>query len=161
MVCMNTNVVNTRKAFASPSDQLITLTMGQLQDLMSQAAAQATAPLEERVLQMEEAIKDLDEYTKILGINQDSQRKNLARLTKRKDPGKTALARVGKIIRYLDNRPDHKASYEVLKGHLEINDVLLNQTIAILLREYPGEYCRADDSNDKRKKWLAKMPKIS
>ena len=61
----------------------------------------------------------------------------------------------------MDARPDHKASYEALKGFLGINDVLLNSAIAALKKEHPGKYGTSKDSTDKRKRILAVIPKIS
>jgi hypothetical protein len=88
-------------------------------------------------------------------------RKRIAKLENpQKGPGKTELSRAEKIERYLASRPDHKASYETLKGFLEIDDVKLNLGIAALMREHPGEYARQNDKVDGRKRWLVLIPKI-
>ena len=97
-----TDVVNTRikafgnspkDGFVSPSEQLITLTIGQLQDIVTQAVEKAIQPLQDRIESMDDTIAALD--TKIsslestqehdvnricLDICQDRQR--LARLEK-------------------------------------------------------------------------------
>jgi len=68
--------------------------------------------------------------------------------------------RAKKIDRYMEDRPDHKASYEALKGFLEINDVLLNYSVAALKIEFPDKYIVTRDKADHRKKWLREVPKI-
>ena len=88
-------------------------------------------------------------------------RKRIAKLENpQKGLGKTELSRAEKIERYLASRPDHKASYETLKGFLEIDDVKLNLGIAALMRGHPGEYARQNDKVDGRKRWLVLIPKI-
>jgi hypothetical protein len=78
-----------------------------------------------------------------------------------KYPGHTAQDRAARLDHYMDARPDHKASYEALKGFLEIDDVKLNLSIAALMKEHPGKYARQKDKIDGRKKWLAIIPKIA
>ena len=87
---------------------------------------------------------------------------NLYQGIKPKDePGKTSQDRATRLDHYMDARPDHKASYEALKGFLGINDVLLNSAIAALKKEHPGKYGTIKDAADKRKRILAVIPKIS
>ena len=87
-------------------------------------------------------------------------RKRLAKLEHpTKEPGKTELSRAEKIEKYLAARPDHKASYETLKGMLQINNVLLNQTIKILMDGSPGRYGVVKAPGDKRKRTLIMYPK--
>lgn len=74
--------------------------------------------------------------------------------------GQTAQDRAKKIDRYMEGRPDHKASYEALKGFLDINDVLLNYSISALKTEFPDKYIVIRDKADHRKKWLRAVPKI-
>jgi len=78
-----------------------------------------------------------------------------------KETGKTSQDRAARIDHYMDARQDHKASYEALKGFLEIDDVKLNLAIAALMKEHPGKYARQKDKADGRKKWLAVIPKIA
>jgi uncharacterized protein YoxC len=77
-----------------------------------------------------------------------------------KQSGHAAQDRAKKIDKYMEGRPDHKASYEALKGFLTINDVLLNFSIAALKTEFPDKYVVARDKADHRKKWLREVPKI-
>lgn len=77
-----------------------------------------------------------------------------------KMPGLTSQDRAKKIDRYMEGRPDHKASYEALKGFLVINDVLLNFSIASLKNDYPDKYITIKDRKDHRKRWLLEVQKI-
>ncbi len=78
-----------------------------------------------------------------------------------KEPGQTSQDRAARIDHYMAARPDHKASYEALKGFLEIDDVKLNLAVAALMKGHPGKYARQKDKNDGRKKWLTIIPKIA
>lgn len=78
-----------------------------------------------------------------------------------KQPGQTAQDRAKKIDRYMEGRPDHKASYEALKGFLKIGDnALLSRAIDALNREFPGKYVMRKDKDDKRKRILAEVKRI-
>jgi hypothetical protein len=77
----------------------------------------------------------------------------------RKEPGKTELSRAEKIERYLAARPDHKATFETLKGHLGIDKVLLNQAVKALMASSPGRYGITRTPGDKRKRTLIMLPK--
>ena len=155
------------KAIESPSEQLITLTYGQLQGLI-EAAIQ---PLQAEIAQLREEINSLRTRTTSLESTLDLEitrvcvdiaydRKRLAKLEHpTKEPGKTELSRAEKIEKYLAARPDHKASYETLKGMLQINNVLLNQTIKILMDGSPGRYGVVKAPGDKRKRTLIMYPK--
>jgi ribulose bisphosphate carboxylase small subunit len=78
-----------------------------------------------------------------------------------KQSGQTAQNRAMRIDHYMDARPDHKASYETLKGFLNIDDVKLNLAIAALMKDHPGKYIRLRDKVDGRKRWLTLIPKIA
>lgn len=79
--------------------------------------------------------KDMD----ILADNQLIQLRLINRLRK-KEPGKMVISRAEKIEKYLQSRPDHKATFETLKGHLGINKQRLNETIKTLMDSAPGKY---------------------
>ena len=57
---------------------------------------------------------------------------------KEKKPGKTELSRAEKIEKYLASRPDHRATFETLRGHLGIGKDLLNDAIKALMASSPG-----------------------
>ena len=78
---------------------------------------------------------------------------------KEKKPGKTELSRAEKIERYLAARPDHKATFETLRGHLGIDKDLLNDAIKTLMASSPGRYGIVRAPGDKRKRALIMLPK--
>mgnify|MGYP000860837617 FL=1 len=78
---------------------------------------------------------------------------------KEKKPGKTELSRAEKIERYLAARPDHKVTFETLRGHLGIDKDLLNDAIKTLMTSSPGRYGIARAPGDKRKRALIMLPK--
>ena len=77
----------------------------------------------------------------------------------RREPGKTEISRAEKIEKYLAARPDHKATFETLKGHFRIDNVLLNQAIKTLMDRAPGRYGITRAPGDKRKRTLVMLPK--
>lgn len=78
---------------------------------------------------------------------------------KEKKPGKTELSRAEKIERYMAARPDHKATFETLRGHLGIDKDRLNEAIKTLMASSPGRYGIARATGDKRKRTLVMFPK--
>jgi predicted nuclease with TOPRIM domain len=77
----------------------------------------------------------------------------------KRSPGKTELSRAEKIEKYLAARPDHKATFETLRGHLGIDKDLLNDAIKTLMSSSPGRYGIARATGDKRKRTLVMLPK--
>ena len=77
----------------------------------------------------------------------------------KRSPGKTELSRAEKIEKYLAARPDHKATFETLRGHLGIDKDLLNDAIKTLMSSSPGRYGIARATGDKRKRTLVMFPK--
>ena len=75
----------------------------------------------------------------------------------KRSPGKTELSRAEKIERYLAARPDHKATFETLKGHLGIDNDLLGIAIKSLLPS--GKYAIIKTPGDKRKRTLVMLPR--
>ena len=164
--------------FESPSEQLIVLSYGQLQGLIREAIEQAIQPLQEEVSALREEIAmDRQEIAalrlKMASLEtlqeQDTNRicLDIAYDRKRitalehpaKEPGKTETTRAEKIERYLASRPDHKATFETLKGHLGIGKDLLNDAIKTLMESSPGRYGIIRTPGDKRKRTLVMIPK--
>lgn len=162
--------------FESPSDEAITISVSQLQDLIKEAVEQAIEPLQDRIEALDATVanqgeeiaalrstvasleKDRDHLSENLFI-QLKLINDLREQTNKKAPGKTELSRAEKIERYLAGRPDHKATFETLKGVLQINNVLLNQTIKILMDDSPGRYGVTKAPGDKRKRTLVMLPR--
>jgi type II secretory pathway component PulM len=206
----------------SPSDQLITLTFGQLEALISEAVARAQDPLLERLetteaqlqavqarlaaleegvrcregeepwpqpqavqehahkestrnqpgaqgsplLQsrivflegenrgLKEALSNLEELRPWI----EALSKKLARL-EAPTPSRKTEARAEKIAKYLKERPDHRAAYETLRGHLGIDKRRLLEAIKLLMATDPGRYGIACLLGDKRGRTLIMLPK--
>ena len=97
-------------------------------------------------------IADIREYFPKL-ISSDRQR--ISALEKpEKSPGKRNTERVQKLIRYMNARPDHKASFETLKGHFQIKDNQLNAIIVAANQLDPDRFIIIKDEHDGRKRWL-------
>lgn len=74
------------------------------------------------------------------------------------DYGKIYGVRCQKIISYINNRPDHKASLETLKGVLKIKDSAMSKTIKALNKLCPNKYAiRQAGVGDKRKRELVQI----
>ncbi len=154
-----------------PSDQLITLTYGQLQELIKEAVEQAIEPLHEEIAQDRQEIEALRSTVASLESLQERDttricldiaydRKRLAKLEHpKKEPGKTELSRAEKIERYLTSRPDHKATFETLKGHLGVDKFALNDAIKTLMEASPGRFGITRTPGDKRKRALIMLPR--
>ncbi len=78
---------------------------------------------------------------------------------RKKDPGKMELSRAEKIEKYLLSRPDHKATFETLKGYLGVDKDRLKEAIRTLMEASPGRYGIARTPGDKRKRSLVMLPK--
>ena len=115
--------------------------------------------LKDKIIALEMQNKAILERLNELENRLDAHSKKIYR--ENHEPGQTSQDRATRLDHYMDARPDHKASYEALKGFLGINDVLLNSAIAALKKEHPGKYGTIKDAADKRKRILAVIPKIS
>lgn len=168
---INTLPSERQAGFESPSEQLIVLTYSQLQDLIVQAVQEAIQPLQDEIAQNHQEIAALrlkmasletlqEQDTNRICVDIAYDRRRLTALEHpAKEPGKTDLSRAEKIERYLAARPDHKATFETLKGHLGIDKVLLNQAVKALMASSPGRYGIVRAPGDKRKRTLIMLPK--
>ncbi len=134
--------------------------------LLAEPIEAAPQPLQERIESLESMIARQSEKIAALEATASHQEENLLiqfRLIhelKDKKPGKTELSRAEKIERYLAARPDHKATFETLKGYLQLDNVRLNEAIKTLLSTHPGRYSiQKAKTGDKRKKILIMLPK--
>jgi hypothetical protein len=156
-----------QQADVQPSEEpIFILTESQLQDIIIRAIQEATVGLVERIKVLEGRTVRQDEKLATLERTQDTQAENelnMLRLIndlRHKEPGKTEISRAEKIAKYLQERPDHQATYETLKGHLHINNDLLNKSIKLLMRDSPGRYGIArTPGGDKRKRTLIMLPR--
>jgi uncharacterized coiled-coil protein SlyX len=166
---INTFGPSPKADFEPPSEQLITLTYGQL----VQVIQEAIRPLQDRIESLEdtlasqhgeitnlrESVASLEKDRDTLSENQLIQLRLIHELKEkaRKEAGKTELSRAEKIERYLAARPDHKATFETLKGHLGIDNDLLGIAIKSLLPS--GKYAIVKTPGDKRKRTLVMLPR--
>jgi predicted RNase H-like nuclease (RuvC/YqgF family) len=149
------NIAFSEEGQVQPSEQTVQDVLESPQSLEEIVQCQAR---EIRALnaKLEAMQKDMDS----LAENQFNQLRLIADLRK-KDPGKTDISRAEKIEKYLESRPDHKASLETLKGVLGIDNDLLSKTIKLLLKS-PGRHSYAvtkSKDGDKRKRIIMMIPR--
>ncbi|WP_333655361.1 hypothetical protein [Methanothrix soehngenii] len=134
--------------------------------LLAEPIEAAPQPLQDRISYLESIIVQLMEENAAMAATQahliDNQEIQLRLIHELKEkvkrsPGKTELSRAEKIERYLAARPDHKATYETLKGHLGIDNDLLGIAIKSLLPS--GKYAIIKTPGDKRKRTLVMLPR--
>jgi uncharacterized coiled-coil protein SlyX len=120
---------------------------------------EATVARQDEKIAALETIEEHDVSRLACDIAYDRQR--LARLESKpvKEPGKTEISRAEKIERYLSSRPDHRATFETLKGHLGVDKARLKEAIKTLMAASPGRYGITHTSGDKRKRVLVVLPK--
>ncbi len=164
LASINTFGPSPKAGFESPSEQLIVLTYAQLQDLIKGAIEQAIQPLYEEMASLRlkvaslETLQEQDTNRICVDIAYDRQR--LAKLENpKKKPGKTESSRAEKIERYMASRPDHKAPFETLRGHLGVDKFALNDAIKTLMEASPGRYGIVRAPGDKRKRALIMLPR--
>jgi len=124
--------------------------------------------LQDEVSQLRATVERQDEKITALQATQDTHADNqliqlrlihdLREATK-KGPGNTEISRADKIEKYLTSRPDHRVTFETLKGHLGVDKDLLNDAIKTLMASSPGRYSIARTPGDKRKRTLIMLPK--
>jgi len=145
------------------------LTIGQLQELVTQAVEKAIEPLQVNADNLRAIITSLDAKVTTLESTQDTQADNQLiqlrlihelRESSKKGPGKTEASRAEKIEKYLASRSDNKATFETLKGHLQVDNVRLNDAIKILIATSDRSYSiQKATIGDKRKRVLVMLPR--
>jgi hypothetical protein len=103
---------------------------------------------------------ELEAFLEITARERAYDRQRLTKLENpKKAPRNKELSRAEKIAKYMKDRPDHKATFETLKGHLGVDNVRLNEALKVLMTLYPGSYGIACLQGDKRKRLLVMLPK--
>lgn len=151
-------------------DQVFVLSGQQLRQIIAEALLEAQgstfsrpddlSSMKAEIEALKGQIKELDSYVSVLAANQKLQGQKITKIVAKKDHGKKAHDRAERINHYMENRPDHKASFEALRGFLQVNDVLLNAAIDLLMKSYPGKFMKVHDAHDKRKRFLAEIVKF-
>ena len=149
----------------SPNEDLVfILTSTQLQDVISRAIQPLQdhiESLEVTVTRQDEKITTLESTVNTLSDNQLIQLRLIGQLREatKKVPGKTETSRADKIEKYLASRPDHRATYETLKGNLGVDKARLHEAIKTLMKGSPGQYGIIRVPGDKRKRVLVMLPR--
>jgi hypothetical protein len=103
---------------------------------------------------------ELESFQEITARERAYDRQRLAKIENQsKAPGDTELSRAEKIAKYLKDRPDRRATFETLKGHLGVDSVRLNEALKALMTLNPGRFGIARLPGDKRRKALIMLPK--
>ena len=140
--------------FESPSEQLITLTYGQL----VQAVQEAIQPLQDEIAQLREEITSLEAAQDTLSDNQLIQLRLIHELKdKSNGPTDTEKERVERIEKLCSDAPNHEISLSELRGRLGIDKAVLSR----LLKRINGDkfYLRKS-TLDKRIRYLCLRPKV-
>jgi len=154
--------------FESPSEQLITLTYGQL----VQAVQEAIQPLQDEVSQLREEIgqdrreiaslhaklASLEKDRDVLSDNQLIQLRLIHELKdKSNGPTDTEKERVERIEKLCSDAPNHEISLSELRGRLGIDKAVLSR----LLKRINGDkfYLRKS-TLDKRIRYLCLRPEV-
>lgn len=164
---VDNSLVSSLNAFlVEPSEQVIVISISQLSALITQEVQKAIEPLKDRIESLEGTVARQDEKIRSLEttatLQEDNQLIQLRlindlREAKKKEPGKTETSRAEKIEKYLLSRPDHRATFETLKGHLGIDNDLLGIAIRSLLPS--GKYAIIKTPGDRRKRTLVMLPR--
>ena len=143
-------------------DPVFILSSAQLQEIITKAIQplkQEIARDRKEIAALRDQLSSLEKDRDVLSDNQLIQLRLIQDLKEKakREPGKTELSRAEKIEKYLASRPDHKATFETLKGHLGIDNDLLGIAIKSLLPS--GKYAIIKTPGDKRKRTLVMLPR--
>jgi len=139
-------------------ESLITLTYGQLQDLIVQAVQEAIQPLQDEVSQLREEITSLEATQDTLSDNQLIQLRLIHELKdKSNGPTDTEKERVERIEKLCSDAPNHEISLSEIRGRLGIDKSVLSR----LLKRINGDkfYLRKS-TLDKRIRYLCLRPEV-
>ena len=143
-------------------DPVFILSSAQLQEIITKAIQplkQEIARDRKEIAALRDQLSSLEKDRDVLSDNQLMQLRLIQDLKEKakREPGKTELSRAEKIEKYLASRPDHKATFETLKGHLGVDNDLLGIAIKSLLPS--GKYAIIKTPGDKRKRALVMLPR--
>ena len=151
---INTFGPSPKAGFESPSEQLITLSYGQL----VQAVQEAIQPLQDEISQLREEITSLEAAQDTLSDNQLIQLRLIHELKdKSNGPTDTEKERVERIEKLCSDAPNHEISLSEIRGRLGIDKSVLSR----LLKRINGDkfYLRKS-TLDKRIRYLCLRPKV-
>jgi hypothetical protein len=174
---INTLPSTVRQAgFESPSDEAITISVSQLQELIKGAVEQAIQPLQDRIEALDatvanqgeeiaslrstvtslESLQEQDTTRICLDIAHD--RRRLAKLENAKEePTDTEKERIERIEKLCSDAPNHEISLSELRGRLGIDKAVLSR----LLKRINGDkFCLRKSTLDKRIRYLCLRPGV-
>jgi len=173
---INTFGPSPKAGFESPSEQLIVLSYGQLQDLIKGAIEQAIQPLQDEVSQLrEERDQDCQEIAalrlKMASLEtlqeQDTNRicldiaydrRRLSKLENAKEePTDTEKERVERIEKLCTDAPNHEISLSELRGRLGIDKAVLSRLLKRIDRD---KFYLRKSALDKRIRYLCLRPGV-
>ncbi len=165
---INTFGPSPKAGFESPSEQLITLTYGQL----VQAVQEAIQPLQDRISSLEDRVTGLQEENAalraklaslekdrdVLSDNQLIQLRLIHELKdKSNDPTDTEKERVERIEKLCTDAPKHEISLSELRGRLGIDKSVLSR---LLKRVDKDKFYLRKSTLDKRIRYLCLRPEV-
>ena len=151
---INTFGPSPKVGFESHSEQLITMTYGQL----VQAVQEAIQPLQDEIAQLREEITSLEAAQDTLSDNQLIQLRLINELKdKSNGPTDTEKERVERIEKLCSDAPNHEISLSEIRGRLGIDKSVLSR----LLKRINGDkfYLRKS-TLDKRIRYLCLRPEV-
>ena len=165
---INTFGPSPKAGFESPSEQLITLTYGQL----VQAVQEAIQPLQDEIAQLREEIDQdrreiaslhaklasLEKDRDVLSDNQLIQLRLIHELKdKSNGPTDTEKERVERIEKLCSDAPNHEISLSELRGRLGIDKAVLSR---VLKRINGDKFYLRKSTLDKRIRYLCLRPEV-
>lgn len=157
----------------SPSEQLITLTYGQLSELVTKAIEKAIQPLQDRISSLEVTVSNqetelaalrakmnaVEQQQDTLSTNQLIQLRLIKDLKDeaQKEPTTTATEtdRIERIEKLCQDAPGHTISLSELRGRLGIDKSVLSRLLKKIDRE---KFYLKKASHDKRVRYLCLRP---
>ena len=152
--------------FVSPSEQLITLTLGQLQDFVTQAVEKAIQPLQDEVESLRATVARQDEKIAALESTQEhdvnrlcldicQDRQRISKLEQRptitppaQPPGDKTAARIAKLKDFLKTRGGG-CSFQECERLLDIHPNQMTKLVSQLDKRSFEVFTRAGDSRQR------------
>jgi chromosome segregation ATPase len=171
---INTFGPSPKAGFESPSEQLIVLSYGQLQDLIKGAIEQAIQPLQDEVSALREGIDQDHQEIAALRLKMASletlqeqdtnricldiayDRRRLSKLENAKEePTDTEKERVERIEKLCTDASNHEISLSELRGRLGIDKAVLSRLLKRIDRD---KFYLRKSALDKRIRYLCLRP---
>jgi len=154
--------------FVPPSEQLITLTYKQLQELIINAVTKAIEPLQDEVSQLQATVAAQNEKIAALESRANQQEDNgliqlrlihglKEEIHKETTTTATETERIERIEKLCQDSPGHVISLSELRGRMEIDKAVLSRLLKKIDRE---KFYLRKSSMDKRIRYLCRRPEV-